>query len=369
MKVLSFNNLDLGHSATLADRQLFLGLAEKGVDLTVITHHETPESLSLSGKGIKVIHFPIHKKIDFNAIRKIRQVLSSGEYDLMHLTYSKAITNGLIATRGTNIRITAYLGSLSLYWHDPTAYLSFLNRRINRLICLSDGVEKNAVKQSLGRLRGKTVRIYKGYNPEWFSDIKPADRRGINVPEDGLLICCIANVRKIKGIPYLIKATHYLSGGLPLYFLMIGPGMDSLTVKKQIEGSPYRDNFRVMGFTENVLSYTSICDLYIQPSVTEGLGRSVIEAMCLGKPVIVSGKGGVEELISEGMNGYFVPSKSPGSIAEKIEMCYENREQLPEMGRRAIERIKSDFSPEKMIESTYKVFKDLTEEEQARIRI
>ena len=363
MKVLSFNNLDSGYSATLADRHLYHGLAEKGVDLTVITHHETPESASLLQKGIKVIHFPIQKKIDLKGIRKIREILSSGNYDLMHLTYSKAITNGLIASRGMNISITAYLGSLSIYWHDPTAYLSFLNRRINRLICLSDGVEENVIKQSFGRLKGRTARIYKGYNPEWFSDIVPASKKDINVPEEGLLICCIANVRKIKGIPYLVRATQYLPEGLPIYFLMIGPGMDSSSVKKMIGASSYRDNFRVMGYTENVLSYTSVCDLYVQPSVTEGLGRSVIEAMCLGKPVIVSGKGGVGELISEGVNGYFVPSKSPQDIAEKIELCYRNRDHLPEMGRNAVERIRNDFSPEKMIESTFKVFKDLTEEE------
>jgi glycosyltransferase involved in cell wall biosynthesis len=210
-------------------------------------------------------------------------------------------------------------------------------------------------------MEGKTVRVYKGYDPAWFSDVNPADRNAIDIPGDGFLICCIANVRKIKGIPYLISSSGLLPEGLPVYFMLIGPGMDSPSMKKLIEKSPYRRNFRTLGQTEDVLSYTSICDLYIQPSITEGLGRSVIEAMCMGKPVIVSGRGGVGELILEGVNGYFVPARSPRSIAEKIMLCYENRNSLPDMGKKAKERIINDFSPRSMIDQTYKVFSDLTE--------
>jgi glycosyltransferase involved in cell wall biosynthesis len=362
VKVLSINNLNMGYSATLADRHLFAGLIARGVELTVITHSETEESKSLEEYGIKVIYFPIRKKIDIKAIVKLRTLLKTQKFDIIHLTYSKAITNGLIASHGLDVKVTAYLGSLSLYWHDPTAYLSFLNRRIDKLICLSKGVEKHVLKQSFRRMEGKTAHVYKGYDPSWFGNVRPAARATFNIPDDGFLICCIANVRKIKGIPYLIASSGLIPEGLPLYFMLIGPGMDSSSLNKLIDKSPYKDNFRTLGFTEDVLSCTSMCDLYIQPSVTEGLGRSVIEAMCLGKPVIVSGKGGVEELILEGENGFFVPSRSPDSIAEKILFCYENRNLLPEMGKKAKDRILSDFNPRAMIDQTYKVFHDLTEE-------
>ena len=359
MKILSINNLDMGNSATMADRHLFAGLVSLGVDLTVITNKETEESLSLSEAGVKVIFIPVKKKIDISAVREIRKLLIAEQYDLIHLTYSKAITNGILASRGLKVKVTAYLGSLSLHWHDPTAYLSFLNHRIDKLICLSNGVEEHVHRQSSGRMAGKTARVYKGYDPSWFEGVEPASRSELNIPEDAFLICCVANVRKIKGIPFLISAANYLPEGLPVYFLLIGPGMESPSLRKQIQRSHYRNNFRLIGFTENVLSWTSVCDLYVQPSITEGLGRSVIEAMCMEKPVIVSGKGGVGELIIEGENGYFVPAKSPEIIAEKILLCFGNRKTLRLMGKKAKERIQRDFSPGAMIDQTYKVFKDL----------
>ena len=142
--------------------------------------------------------------------------------------------------------------------------------------------------------------------------------------------------------------------------VMIGPGMHSGAIQNLIKKSPYRSNFMVLGMTTNVLSYTSACDIYIQPSLTEGLGRSVIEAMCLGKPVIASGIGGVGELVMDGVTGFFVPAKSPQSIAEKITYFHNNRKAISLMGKEGKERIEKDFSPEKMIDSTYSVFKELS---------
>jgi glycosyltransferase involved in cell wall biosynthesis len=220
-------------------------------------------------------------------------------------------------------------------------------------------VEKHLIRQAPYRLKGRTIRIYKGYEPEWLKDIKPVDRKDIDVPDDAILIGCVANVRKIKGIPYLVKAADLLPDNLPVYFLLTGLGMDSAPMKTLISRSKYRNNFRIKGYSSDVLSYTSACDIYIQPSLNEGLGRSVIEAMCLGKPVIASGTGGVEELIDEGINGYHVPAKSPAALAEKILLCYQNRAGLPEMGERGKERIRTVFSSGRMIEETYQLFRSM----------
>jgi len=262
----------------------------------------------------------------------------------------------LFASRGIDIKMVGYIGSLSIHWHDPFAHLSFLNRRIDRIICLSNGVEEHIVRQSHGRLAGRTKRIYKGYDPHWLSGVIAADRTEMGIPEDAMLACCVANVRKIKGIPYLIKSTSHLPPGLKIYFLLVGPGMDSPSIRSLISKTPYRNNFITMGYTPDVLSYTAACDIYVQPSLTEGLGRSVIEAMCMRKPVIVSGIGGVGELVEEGRNGFFVPAASPVSIADKLLWYYENRHRINEMGFAAQAGIMKNFTPAAMIDQTYSLF-------------
>jgi len=97
MKVLIITNLCQSNSATLPERNLIKGLHSKGVDITVVSHWPTPESVELESAGIRLIYQPVKKKIDVAAIFRIRSLLKEEKFDLMHFTYSKAITNGLIA--------------------------------------------------------------------------------------------------------------------------------------------------------------------------------------------------------------------------------------------------------------------------------
>jgi glycosyltransferase involved in cell wall biosynthesis len=362
MKILFIINLGQGYSATLPERNMFRGLQAKGVDLTVITHWQTIESLELESLGIKIVYIPIIRKFDIPAILKLRRLIKTENYEIIHITYSKAITNVIIASHGLKIKIIAFLGSLSLHWHDPFTYFSFLSRRIDKLICLSDAVQEHVLKQAPSRMKDKTIRIYKGYDPIWLNIVVPVNRKNLNVPDDSMVICCVANIRKIKGVEYLIKAVNYLPDNLPVWFILVGDKTDSGVVRKMIRKTKYSGNFITIGYSDEPLVYTSICDLYIQPSVSEGLGRSVIEAMCLGKPVIVTDKGGAKELVNEGINGYIVPVKSARALAERIIKCYENRDNLHSMGEKARDRILNDFNPKTAVDRTYNLYVDLLRE-------
>jgi glycosyltransferase involved in cell wall biosynthesis len=359
MKVLIITDLCRGYSVTLPERSLFRGLVTRGVDLQVMSLWETPETLEVETTGVKVHYLKMTKKIDFSIIRELRKIIIRENFDIIFLTFGKAITNTLIATRGIDVRIVAYIGSLNVHWHDPSAYLSFLNRRIEKMICLSDGVKEHILKQSGKWLSERAVRIYKGYDPDWVKVTRQIKKADLNIPDDAMVVCCIANVRKVKGIPYLIKAANHLTDDLPVYFVLVGKNMDSPHLMRLVGRSKYKNNFRVFGFTNDIFSYTELCDLYVQPSVAEGLGRSLIEAMCMAKPVIVTEKGGSMELVNEDINGYIVPAKSPEALAGKIELCYRNRSRLSEMGQMSLNKIREDFSPQKMIDQTYNVFEEV----------
>lgn len=360
MKVLIIIDLSKSKSATLPDRNLVKGLHSKGVELTVITHYNNLESDDLESTGIKLIYQRITKKIDPIAIWKIRSLLKSEKYDILHFMYSKAITNGVIASWGFNVKIIGYIGSLSVHWHDPFSYVSFLNHRIDKLICVSDGVREHVMKQIPARLGKKVIRIYKGADPDWFKDVVPAKRKDLGIPDDVFLVCCVANIRKIKGLKWLIRAANLLPDNLPIWFLIVGDKSDSKFFRRKIGKTKYPGNFVTTGYSEDPTYYTSACDLYVQPSVSEGLGRSVIEAMCLKKPIVVTNRGGVKELVTDGVNGYVVPAKSAKSLAEIIEACFNNREMLPEMGKKAKETIQNNFNHSSTVENTYNLYLDLT---------
>jgi len=77
------------------------------------------------------------------------------------------------------------------------------------------------------------------------------------------------------------------------------------------------------------------CSVYVQPTVTEGFGIPVLEAMAYGRPVIVTEGAGVSELIEDGKEGFVVPIRSPEAIAEQIRYFYDNPSEIKRMGANA----------------------------------
>ena len=358
-KVLFISDLSRAPFTSVADRMLVKGLHQLGVEITVVTPRSTPETIEIEREGIKVEYLPLEKKISLKGIRRLRELLAEGDFDLLHCTYSKAITNGIIAARGMRVKFVTYYGSLSLHWHDPSAWLAFLNPRIDRIICASDAVEAHVKKQLPARRRDRTVRIYRGYDPSWLEGIKPVSRESLGVTAADFLICTVGNLRKVKGVKYLIEAIRYIPEDIPVKILLVGSGTDSEETRRLVRKTGREDRFILQGHVPLSPAYVAGCDLYIQPSLSEGLGRAISEAMCLARPVIVTDGGGAKEFFAAGDNGLVIRKGSPPAIAEAVTDCYKNRNSLSLMGEKARESIMTTFNFKHTVSKTYDVYCEL----------
>jgi glycosyltransferase involved in cell wall biosynthesis len=358
-KVLFLSDISRAPFTSVADRMLVRGLHQKGVEITVVTPRRVPETEELEKEGIKVEYLPLEKKFSHKGIIALRKILKEGRFDLMHFTYSKAVTNGLAASRGLNVKRVAYYGSLSLHWHDPSAWLAFLNPGIDRIICASDAVEAHVKKQLPAGRRNRTVRIYRGYDPSWFKDIKPVSRGAIGVLDSDFLIGTVGNLRRVKGIQFLIEAVGLLPPDMPARVLLVGSGTNSEETRRLTEQTGRPERFILQGHVPVSPAYVDPCDLYIQPSLSEGLGRAISEAMCLAKPVIVTDGGGAKEFFAPGDNGFVIKKGSAEAIAEAITDCYKNRNSLGLIGIKARESMMTTFNVKHTVTRTYDVYREL----------
>ena len=355
-KVLFISDISLSPFNTIADRMLIRGLRARGVDIAVVTQRPTPETRDLENEGIGVEYVEFDKKISRKIIGRLREIIDNGAFDLIHVTFGKAMTNCLMAARGRKIKIIGYFGSLSLHWHDPSAWLTFLNGRIDRLICASDAVEAHVKRQLPPWRRNRTVRIYRGYDPEWFRDLVPVSREEMGVSEDEFLICSVGILRKVKGIKFLTEAAKLLSKEMPFRIILIGDGTDSPDTLRLAQESGVPERFVHKGHLKNAPAWVAACDLYVQPSLSEGLGRAISEAMCLGKPVIVTDGGGAKELFKRGDNGFVVRRGSAEALADAINRCWRNRDSLGLTGMKARETIVSEFSHSVTVSRTWELY-------------
>ncbi len=129
--------------------------------------------------------------------------------------------------------------------------------------------------------------------------------------------------------------------------------LKQVDVQARLAG-PGTESLGGAGVIPDTAEFYKRISVYVQPSVTEGFGIPVLEAMSYGRPVIVTEGAGANELITEGVDGFVVPIRSPDAIAEKIKFFQKNPDKVAEMGLNArATALKNTWA---IIREKYKVF-------------
>ncbi len=153
-----------------------------------------------------------------------------------------------------------------------------------------------------------------------------------------------------KGVHYLIEAVGKIIKEFPLVRLyLIG---DHVIDEYKSYKDDLMDVIRMWGLDKHViftgwrsdaLEIVSLMDIMVHPSLSEGFGRAVLEAMALGKSVIATKVGGLRELIKNGENGYLVDTKNSGQIADRLSVLLKDRGLRDRMGKAARAAVFADY--------------------------
>lgn len=157
----------------------------------------------------------------------------------------------------------------------------------------------------------------------------------------------------LKGVHILIQAMKLVSRQIPdAKLLIIGRGgykgqLEKLVSKLGLEGK--------VEFVDHVpqaalRDYMRMCRVLVLPSLSEGLGRVLIEAMACGQPVIGTNVGGIPSLIYDGVNGFLIPPNNPKALAERIIYLLSEEDEAVRMGARGKEFVAKNFSTERYVE-------------------
>ena len=337
----------------------FIGLQQRGMQITVMTERDSVCAKQMREAGIEILHAKVGRKFDINAILRIRRTLRAGRHQVIHLFNNTAITNGIFASLGLPVKVVTYRGQTgNIKRYDPTCYLTHLNPRVDCIVCVSDAVRQDLLEQGVpGR---KLVTVYKGHDPLWYENILPADLGDFGIPQDAFVVGCVANNRPRKGVPVLIEAVRHLPSDSRIHFILIGRGMTSTEVQKQVSQSPLPDNFHLLDYTTDVLRLVASCDATVLPATKgEGLPKTVVESMALGVTPIVTSTGGSPELIVDGESGLIVPPADADALAQAISQLAENPELNRSMGNRARQRIATHFNLEQSVEGHRRLYESL----------
>jgi len=182
----------------------------------------------------------------------------------------------------------------------------------------------------------KVCVVWPGVDHDVF--VPPVER----VSPNRFRVCYVGRMELAKGLPYLLQAWKSLA--LPeAELVLVGEVRHEADLVLKQHQSP---SVRIMG----LLSRSSVAEIYrssnvfVFPSVNEGFGLALLEAMASGLAVIATDRSGATDCVSEGKDGFVVPARSADALAEAILWCYRHRDETMAMGGAARKKVEARFT-------------------------
>jgi glycosyltransferase involved in cell wall biosynthesis len=361
MKILVISDYRSFHTVR-PEAEIFIGLAALGLKISVMTYGESKYAEIFRNHGIEVINFHPEKKFDRKEIEFIKNFILNNQIDIVHLFNSKAIINGIQAAKKTRAKIVLYRGFTGhIHWYDPSMFFKYFHPAVAAIQCNSVGVAELFRKQLFFN-PNKLFVINKGHKTSWYKETSKADLRTMfNIPENSMILINVANNRKMKGIPYLLKAITLLPEKMPVRLILVGKDMETPENKAILNTANHKNKVIYTGFRADALSLVAGSDAFVLSSLFgESITKAVIEAMSLGIPPIITDIPGNTELIEHGKSGIRVKSHSASEIANGIIQMWEMGDaKRKQMGENATFYIDKILNTENTVQGVLEMYKKI----------
>ncbi|MBU0683290.1 MAG: glycosyltransferase family 4 protein [Candidatus Omnitrophota bacterium] len=185
----------------------------------------------------------------------------------------------------------------------------------------------------------------------------------MNWSRDVIIVGSVGRLSPVKGFNYLISAfKRAKADNDKLKLLIVGEGKQESVLKQQVESAGLSGEVLFVSGRESLEYYLSAMDIFCLSSVSEGLGLSLMEAMATGIACIASSVGGLVELINDGVDGLLVPAKNVEKLSATIIRLAGDDVFRTLLKKNAQKKAIENFSIEKSVEKTIKVYREMTKE-------
>jgi len=143
----------------------------------------------------------------------------------------------------------------------------------------------------------------------------------------------------IQAIEELVKR-----GDTRVRLLLVGQGPLEADLRQSAVEYGLCDRVQILGYSNEVSDLLSAIDIFVLPSLSEGLPLALLEAAAAGRPLIATEVGGVPEIVDDGVNGLLVPPRDPKSLANAVQSLSHDPERRIKMGEAARKKVEANWS-------------------------
>ena len=327
--------------------------------------------------GVRIIQLPslvrrISPLYDMRALYDLVRIIRSERPDVVHTHTSKAGILGRLAAKIAKVPIIVHTAHGHVFFGHFGPVLSkiflWIERLIapltDRVVALTAGESKDYTDLDLYP-REKLVKIHSGVDVDKFKQVAVGaveKKRSLGLEQKGLIVGFIGWLLPIKGPMHLLKAMNDVwkdHDDTSLVFIGKGDLDVDLRAKAMKISANGRVNF--LGWRSDIDEIMPVFDIFVLPSLNEGMGRVLVEAMAAGKPIVASNVGGIPDLVQHGHNGLLVPPGDEKALAAAIRQFIADPAKAEIMGQRGRERC-HQYSIDAMVEKIDQLYSELSPE-------
>ena len=242
------------------------------------------------------------------------------------------------------------LGHKLLYRHHAS--------RVAGIVVVSADVEKAVVNQ-IGAVRERVTLIPNAVdlaNQSAMSD-KSALLTELGIGEPATLALAVGRIAEQKGYRFLVEAATAIVAERPeVHFVIAGDGPLREDIVGCVDRAGLRDRFHFLGVRDDVSRLLASCDLFVMPSLWEGLSIALLEAMAAEIPIIATSVSGTVQAMVPDETGLLVPPADATSLADAILRVLDDPEAARERGQRARRRVEEHFGVQAQVEALTRLY-------------
>ncbi len=309
------------------------------------------DKLVKEGIDVNILHISTSRNP--LSIYKLYRLLKIHKFDIIHTHAYSAGTIGRISAFLAGIPvIISHNHSVYDYYNKYYHFVEWLLSLItDRVICISEVVNRFANETQKINAK-KLITIHNGIDDVCHVTEKRSSdlKKELGLPINHSVICTIAHMEEHKGLKYLLKsASLLLASRRDISFLLVGEGALERKLRKHCVDLKIEKNVICAGERSDIPEMLSFIDIFVLPSLREGLGLAILEAMACDKPVIATNVGGIPEIVKDGINGLLVSPEDPDALYRAMNELLNDREMLAKIGHHGKRVCEENFSSKVMI--------------------
>jgi glycosyltransferase involved in cell wall biosynthesis len=325
--------------------------------------HDRWLGATLRGRGVPltVLRYSSHRFA--GTLRDLVKLIRTRHVAVLHTHEFFMNALGLMASWLTGVPLVATVHGRNYYADRARRRIVYrlIARFAGRLVTVSEA-NKRFLVEAVG-IPPRQVQVIPNGVP--IGDRAPAETlsalgKSLNIAQHHSVVGTVGSLYPVKGQKYLIDAAPSILARFPqTVFLIVGQG----GLRDELEAHAVRlgvaAHLRFLGHREDVQNILSICDIFVLPSLSEGMPLALLEAMAAGLPAVATHVGGVTEVLEDRKTGLLVRPGDSGALADAIMTLLENPAFAKELGEAAREISATRYSLAGMIRAYEGVYSEL----------